>query len=114
MAIITKYTLKNLSLKDSDLHIGLWRFVVCFLFFFFNTNCRCLIFKMTLSEKCSQSDGYLLSTECFYINYFMSLNNLKNKIKFLKHLLEIGLIIIIFQSLRKVKCFSKDLKTRKA
>lgn len=44
----------------------------------------------------------------------MSLNNLKNKIKFLKHLLEIGLIILIFQSLRKVKCFSKDLKTRKA
>ena len=69
---------------------------------------------MTLSEKCWQSDGYLLSTECFYINYFMSLNNLKNKIKFLKHLLEIGLIILIFQSLRKVKCFSKDLKTRKA
>ena len=34
MAIITKYTLQNLSLKDSDLHIGLWRFVVCFLFFF--------------------------------------------------------------------------------
>lgn len=110
MAIITKYPLQNLSLKDSDLHIDLWRFVV--FFFFPNTNCRCLIFKITLSEKCWRSDGCLLSTECFYIIFFMSLN--KEKIKFLKHLLEIGLIILILQSLRKVKCFSKDLKTRKA
>ena len=32
MAIITKYPLQNLSLKDSDLHIDLWRFVVFFFF----------------------------------------------------------------------------------
>ena len=108
MAIITKYPLQNLSLKDSDLHIDLWRFVV--FFFFPNTNCRCLIFKITLSEKCWRSDGCLLSTECLH-NFFYVL---KEKIKFLKHLLEIGLIILILQSLRKVKCFSKDLKTRKA
>lgn len=42
----------------------------------------------------------------------MFLNSLKNKIKFLKQLLKIGLIIIFLQSFTDL-CFARDLKTRK-